>query len=152
MELTETRMPEDDRVCVEVLAEVAAMGVSLSLDDFGTGYSSITHLRRYPFDMLKLDRSLIVAVATDSNAAGIVEILVQLSRLLGIGLIAEGVEDDEQADALRHLGCPQAQGYLFGRPRALTTPPSPNQEPSHGAAPERRQTKEPQKGPQAQTT
>ncbi len=115
LELTETQMPDDD-AAVSVLETISAMGVDLALDDFGTGYSSITHLRRYPFSILKLDRTLIQTIETDANARGIVEILVNLAQLLDLSLTAEGVEAIGQATVLYELGCDHGQGHLFGRP------------------------------------
>jgi hypothetical protein len=86
------------------------------LDDFGTGYSSLSYLQSFPFDKIKLDRSIASAVASEPKARAIVHAVVGLAKALGTSITAEGVETQEQLEALRQLGCDQAQGYLLGRP------------------------------------
>ena len=88
----------------------------IALDDFGTGWSSLTYLRRFPVDVLKLDRSFVVGIADGPDAEAVPAAVVQLATVLGLDVIAEGVETPEQAAALRRLGCRTAQGYLLGRP------------------------------------
>jgi len=90
-------------------------GVSIALDDFGTGYASLTHLKAFPVDVLKIDRSFISSLTSEAGDAAIVEAVIGLGRGLGIEVVAEGVETEEQATRLRELGCTYAQGYLFGR-------------------------------------
>ncbi len=97
------------------IARLRALGVRLALDDFGTGYSSLGSLQRFPMDLVKLDRSLIDSIQ-DPNGVAIVRAAVELGRALGVHVIAEGIEDAAQLDALRQLGCPTGQGYLFSRP------------------------------------
>ena len=99
-------------------ASLRALGVQLALDDFGTGYSSLGSLQRFPLDLLKLDRTLIDSLAEDSGAA-IVRAAVELGHALGVDVIAEGIESPTQLDALRELGCPLGQGFLFARPLPL---------------------------------
>jgi EAL domain-containing protein (putative c-di-GMP-specific phosphodiesterase class I) len=89
------------------------LGVGLALDDFGTGYSS---LRDLPMHAVKIARSFVAALGTDPSDTAIVAALISLSRALGIEAVGEGVETEAQAAALRELGCPLAQGYLFGAP------------------------------------
>jgi EAL domain-containing protein (putative c-di-GMP-specific phosphodiesterase class I) len=102
-----------------VLAEVAALGVGLAIDDFGTGYSSLAYLHRFPMNVLKIDRSFVSALdatPADPHAATLVRTMVTIAASLGLVAVAEGVETEAQRDALAALGCPLAQGYLFGRP------------------------------------
>jgi diguanylate cyclase (GGDEF)-like protein/PAS domain S-box-containing protein len=118
VELTETGTPNDGSAA-SVLEELQELGVGMSLDDFGTGYSSLTHLRQFPFDTVKLDRSLIISLEDDVNDRSIVKLMVHLGDLLGISVIAEGVETPEQAEILQDFGCSLVQGYLYGRPDSL---------------------------------
>lgn len=97
------------------LEQLQAEGVTITLDDFGTGYASLTHLRSCPVDGLKIDKSFISDFDSPRSAA-IVEATINLARALGLTVIAEGVETTEQHDWLRHIGCHQGQGYLYGRP------------------------------------
>jgi EAL domain-containing protein (putative c-di-GMP-specific phosphodiesterase class I) len=87
------------------------------MDDFGTGYSSLTYLRRFPIDIVKVDRSFVNQLGTDSRDASIVEMVVTLAHGLEIDVVAEGVETREQLDALAGMSCQFAQGYLFARPQ-----------------------------------
>ena len=95
------------------LAALRELGVGLALDDFGTGYSS---LRDLPVHAVKIDRSFVGALGRSAGDTAIVAAIVSLARALGIDAIAEGVEHESQAARLRELGCPLAQGYLFGAP------------------------------------
>ncbi len=116
LELTESQLIHDmDRVIgkMEFLKE---QGIQFVLDDFGTGYSSLSVLKHLPLDQLKIDRSFIRDLLTDPNDAAIVKTIIMLGEILGLGVIAEGVETQEQASMLQQLGCRYFQGYLFGRP------------------------------------
>ena len=93
------------------------MGVRISLDDFGTGYSSLSYLRSFPFDKIKIDRSFVSGMETQSDCVAIVRAVAGLGRTLGIETTAEGVETVEQLEWVRAEGCTEVQGYLFGRPR-----------------------------------
>ena len=93
-----------------------AIGMRLALDDFGTGYSSLTYVRRFPIDTLKIDRSFIDGIVASSEDEAIVTAVLSMGRALGVHVVAEGVETEEQATRLRSLGCTLAQGYLFSRP------------------------------------
>ena len=88
----------------------------LVLDDFGTGYSSFQHLKDFPIDMVKIDRTFIANLGRAEHDAAVIASVVSMASALGLGVIAEGVESEEQAVALRGLGCPMAQGYHFGPP------------------------------------
>jgi EAL domain-containing protein (putative c-di-GMP-specific phosphodiesterase class I) len=90
--------------------------VKISIDDFGTGHSSLAYLTTLPNDELKVDRSFIQAMSTDPNAETVVRAIVDLARSLRLDVVAEGIETDEDAEALRSIGCSTGQGYLFSRP------------------------------------
>ena len=102
-----------------ILRELAEMGISVAVDDFGTGYSNLSYLVDFSFSKLKIDGSFISRIDTDSNSGAVVSTIVGLSRALGVGIIAEGVETESQATLLRAAGCETVQGYLFGRPAPL---------------------------------
>jgi diguanylate cyclase (GGDEF)-like protein len=116
LEITESVLMEDLDHVAATLDRLKALGVSLSVDDFGTGYSSLAYLRRLPADFLKIDKSFVDDLGTSDTAAAIVRTIVDLAHSLGLGVVAEGVETEVQADALTALGCDQAQGFLFARP------------------------------------
>ncbi|RWX68766.1 bifunctional diguanylate cyclase/phosphodiesterase [Mesorhizobium sp. M4B.F.Ca.ET.089.01.1.1] len=119
LEVTETAMMQDrDRAAV-ILQQLAEMGISVAVDDFGTGYSNLSYLIDFSFGKLKIDRSFVSRIDTDSNSGAVVSTIVGLSRALGVGIIAEGVETENQATLLRAAGCEVVQGYLFGRPAPL---------------------------------
>jgi diguanylate cyclase (GGDEF)-like protein len=116
LEVTETyfiAQPEQARTAIEALH---AIGVSVALDDFGTGYSSIGYLRRFKFDKLKLDRSVIDSIVTDQEVQRLVQATIGLADALGLTVTAEGVETEDEAILLRAAGCDELQGYLFARP------------------------------------
>jgi diguanylate cyclase (GGDEF)-like protein/PAS domain S-box-containing protein len=119
LEVTETAIvgegPPSDRALAQ-LKEVRDLGVRIAIDDFGTGFSSLGHLRRFPVDLIKVDRSFIHGVQSDPKDAAITANLASLAHALGLQAIAEGVESDEQLASVRELGCDLAQGFLFARP------------------------------------
>jgi len=116
LEITESSIMEDPNQALALLQALKGLGVELSVDDFGTGYSSLAYLKRFPIDRLKIDRSFIAGIETDSDAAAIVEAIVAMAHKLKLRALAEGVETPAQRDFLATLGCDEAQGYLFGRP------------------------------------
>ncbi|WP_026354182.1 GGDEF/EAL domain-containing response regulator [Massilia niastensis] len=118
LEITESMAMEEPSLLVEKLAQVKRTGVSIAIDDFGTGFSSLSHLQRLQVDRLKIDRAFVTEITGSARGSSIAEMVVQLGRNLGLSVIAEGVEDERQAQILRALGCPLAQGYLFSRPLA----------------------------------
>lgn len=96
------------------------LGLSLSLDDFGTGYSSLSYLRRFPIDELKIDRSFINDIHNNPDDAAIAAAIIAMARSLGLSVVAEGVENREQAELLAILGCSQVQGYYYARPMTVS--------------------------------
>ncbi len=116
LELTESILMSDSESAVETLRKIKARGIRLALDDFGTGYSSLSYLKRFPLDSLKIDRSFIRDVTTNSDDASIVLAIINLARSLELEVTAEGVETQDQLSFLRHHGCDEAQGYLLARP------------------------------------
>ncbi|MFL9927109.1 EAL domain-containing protein [Herbaspirillum lusitanum] len=116
LELTESLMMTDVEHAIGILRELKTLGVNLSIDDFGTGYSSLAYLKRFPIDVLKIDKSFVRDITSDADDAAITASIISLARHLKLKVIAEGVETDEQLDYLRHYGCDEIQGYLFSPP------------------------------------
>ena len=116
LEVTESVLMTDPARAMQVLAELRGLGVQLALDDFGTGWSSLTHLQRMPVHEIKIDRSFVAAMATESTSAAIVSSTVDLAHALGLRVVAEGIEDEATWRRLRDVGCDAAQGYHLSRP------------------------------------
>ncbi len=116
IELTETALTSDGPQVHELLEEIRNLGVSIAVDDFGTGYSSLSLLRHLPINKLKIDRSFVHELVHNQQDATIVKSLIDMSQGLGLSVIAEGVETQEQSDKLGQLGCRQVQGYLYKQP------------------------------------
>jgi EAL domain-containing protein (putative c-di-GMP-specific phosphodiesterase class I) len=98
------------------MLELKALGVAFAVDDFGTGYSSLSYLKRFPIDILKVDKSFVDDVGDSDRALALAEAIVQLARSLNLDTVAEGIEKPRQADGLRALGCGYGQGFLFAKP------------------------------------
>jgi diguanylate cyclase (GGDEF)-like protein len=113
LEITESAILIDAERTSAHLNSLKSLGVKLALDDFGTGYSSLSHLRRFPVDMVKIDRVFIDGVTTDRGANALVQAIVRLGRGLNIEVVAEGIEQQAQVDALQQLRCPLGQGWHF---------------------------------------
>ena len=116
LELTEAVMIRDTDLAATRLAQLKELGVFLAIDDFGTGYSSLSYLRQLPFDILKIDKEFIDGLAHSASDSALAAAILELAGTLEMVSVAEGVEDADQACALRSLGCQYAQGYLFSRP------------------------------------
>ncbi len=116
LEITETVMLQNTEATLATLHRLKALGVSIALDDFGTGYSSLSYLQRFPFDTVKIDGGFIRNLEHSQVSVAIVRAVTELCAALGMATIAEGVETESQWQALRRLGCTEAQGYLFSRP------------------------------------
>lgn len=115
-ELTESMVMHDVENTLLTLRELKQLGATVSLDDFGTGYSSLSYLKRFPIDVLKIDRSFVRDIHRDSDDSAIAQAVIAMSHKLGLKVVAEGVEDAEQLGLLREFACDQLQGYLFSRP------------------------------------
>ena len=116
LELTESMVMQDVNSTLVALRTLKNLGLTISLDDFGTGYSSLSYLRRFPIDELKIDKSFINDIHENADDAAIASAIVAMAISLGLNVVAEGVERKEQVDLLMKMGCPQVQGYYFGRP------------------------------------
>jgi EAL domain-containing protein (putative c-di-GMP-specific phosphodiesterase class I) len=116
LEITESSIMADPFRVRHVLTELSLMGVRIAIDDFGTGYSSLGYLKRLPVDELKIDRSFVLTMTSDTSDATIVRSTIDLGRNLGLTVVAEGVEDAETLECLRVLGCDVVQGFFTGRP------------------------------------
>ena len=116
LEVTESLLVGDARQASAQLAELRQRGVLIALDDFGTGYSSLATLRDLPIDVMKVDRAFVRDLGSDASAQAITRAILTLAQSLGKHSVAEGIEGEAQAAALRQLGCDELQGYLFGRP------------------------------------
>jgi EAL domain-containing protein (putative c-di-GMP-specific phosphodiesterase class I) len=116
LEFTESLPLMDDAATRDRLQHLKELGVKLAIDDFGTGYSSLSYLRQFPLDYLKIDRSLVNDVGSDAGASNLARAVVRLGHTMGLAIIAEGIEEQSEADILRQAGCELGQGYLFARP------------------------------------
>jgi diguanylate cyclase (GGDEF)-like protein len=116
LEITESMIMQNPEETIRILNEIKRLGVQLSIDDFGTGYSSLSMLKRFPLDMLKIDRSFVIGLPQDDDSAAIAEAVLAMSRKLGFMVVAEGVEHEGQASFLEQRGCDILQGYFFGKP------------------------------------
>ncbi len=119
VEITESALMHDVEGALRTMCEIKNLGVRLAIDDFGTGHSSLSHLSRFPVDKLKIDQSFTRGIREAPNMASIVDAIVAMSKSLGLGTIAEGVETENQRAYLALRGCREGQGYLFSRPVEL---------------------------------
>jgi EAL domain-containing protein (putative c-di-GMP-specific phosphodiesterase class I) len=116
LEVTESTAMQNPETTLSTLDQLSAMGIMLAIDDFGTGYSSLAYLKHLPIQRLKLDRSFVKDIETDANDAAICTATIALGHSLGLELVAEGVETEEQRAFLARLGCDMLQGYLYSKP------------------------------------
>ncbi len=116
IEITEDTLETDLRAAARVLHELKRRGVQIALDDFGTGQASLSHLRRFPFDYVKIDQSFVAGIGSVPNDEKLIQAIIRLAHALGMQVVAEGVETEKQRDFLITEGCDFIQGYLLGRP------------------------------------
>jgi EAL domain-containing protein (putative c-di-GMP-specific phosphodiesterase class I) len=116
LEVTESVLMQDPDGVSGIMERLRQIGMTLAIDDFGTGYSSLAYLKTFPVGVLKIDRTFVRDLETDANDKGIAEAIVSMAGVLGMRVVAEGVETAAQAAILKDMGCELAQGYLFGRP------------------------------------
>ena len=116
LEITESSVMDDPESALNILTAFHDLGIRLAIDDFGTGYSSLSYLKRFPLDVLKIDRSFVADIPGDADDAAIVETIIAMAHRLNLHVIAEGVETREQVGFLLEHGCDHVQGYFYGRP------------------------------------
>jgi len=119
LEITESALIYDVESAIETMLALVELGIVISLDDFGTGYSSLSYLKRFPIDTLKIDKSFVAEVTTDPDSGTIVNTIIVMAHSLGLSVVAEGVETEEQLSMLRERACDRAQGFLFAPPTDL---------------------------------
>ncbi|ENM4571471.1 TPA: putative bifunctional diguanylate cyclase/phosphodiesterase [Enterobacter hormaechei] len=117
LEVTESSLFSDRNNPIAILKKLRALGVRISIDDFGTGYSSLSRLSELNFDKIKIDKSFVNPISTQEDALNIVKLITGMAKSLNMGVIAEGVETEEQLERLQALGCELVQGYLFSKPQ-----------------------------------
>ncbi len=124
LEITESMVMQDMELAIERLNQLKELGVLLAIDDFGTGYSSLNYVRRFPVDILKVDKSFIDEVADGGESSALTAAVIELAGILNLKPVAEGIERADQLERLMELKCDMGQGYFFARPlepRALRT-------------------------------
>ena len=119
IELTEETDSRNQQQLINRLQQYRALGVKVSLDDFGTGYNSLAHLNTLPIDQIKVDKSFVDTILTDDKARRLNKAIVLIAQTMGLEIVAEGIEQQEQSDIMKAIGCDQAQGYLFSKPLPL---------------------------------
>jgi EAL domain-containing protein (putative c-di-GMP-specific phosphodiesterase class I) len=116
IEITESMLMHDMEASIKMLNAIREAGIRVAIDDFGTGYSSLSYLARLPVDMLKIDRSFVSGIASDTDNLHIISTIVSLANALSLVTVAEGVENIEQYGLLKRMRCDEIQGYLFSKP------------------------------------
>ena len=116
LELVESTLVSDDQLVAQRLAELKALGIRIAIDDFGTGYSNLAYLQRLPIDVLKIDRTFVQGMTESGPGSALLHALVQLGQVLGLEVVAEGIETPQQLQQLQDEDCPKGQGFLFNRP------------------------------------
>ncbi|MFT7560412.1 MAG: diguanylate cyclase (GGDEF)-like protein/PAS domain S-box-containing protein [Flavobacteriales bacterium] len=119
LEITESVLVEDQMITKQNILALSESGFSLSIDDFGTGYSALSYLHKYPFNTLKIDRSFIHNLLSSDSSARLVETIIKMAHNLGLTVIGEGVEEEEQMAFLKASSCDLVQGYLYGKPKPI---------------------------------
>jgi len=118
LEITETWLMQDPNRSIGLLADLKSMGFSLAIDDFGVAYSSMNYLRHFPVDTIKIDRSFIRDINSEKNSLAIISAIVAMGHSLGLNVLAEGVETEDQLQTLQSIGCDECQGFFFSKPNA----------------------------------
>jgi len=121
LELTESMLMENAELAISALEDLKSMGVSLALDDFGTGYSSLGYLQRFPVDTVKIDRGFVTTLGDQGDDSPIVDAVLKIGDVMGLDVVAEGIETAGQLERLKELGCKLGQGYYFARPQPADT-------------------------------
>jgi diguanylate cyclase (GGDEF)-like protein/PAS domain S-box-containing protein len=116
VEITENTLMRDPASTVDRISQLKSLGISVAVDDFGTGYSSLAYLRRFPVDILKIDRSFIASMISSERSSALIHSLVQLGKSLGLDTVAEGIEERQQLEQLRDEQCDTGQGFLYAKP------------------------------------
>jgi EAL domain-containing protein (putative c-di-GMP-specific phosphodiesterase class I) len=116
LEVTESMVMRHVGRAIKLLDEIQTRGIRLAIDDFGTGYSSMSLMKQFPIDTIKIDRSFVRDLPDDPEGQAIAHAIIRMGKALGMTVVAEGVETEEQLAFLRHHGCDQMQGYLFSKP------------------------------------
>ena len=116
IEITESIMIDSVDKALQCIDQLKAMGIQIAIDDFGTGYSSLSYLNRFPANLLKVDKSFIDTMNKSESAKHYVSAIISIGHIMGFEVISEGVEDMEQVEALREIGCDFIQGFIWGRP------------------------------------
>jgi len=119
LEITESTLMDDVESAIGIMQEIKKTGVSIAIDDFGTGYSSLAYIKRFPIDVLKVDRSFVMDIPEDQNDMAITAAVIAMAHKLSLEVVAEGVETQDQLHFLRRNNCDEGQGYLFSRPLSL---------------------------------
>lgn len=119
LEITESTMMEDTETILRLLHRIKSLGIRLAIDDFGTGYSSLSYLQQFPIDILKIDRSFVTGIEVSPQKNAVARTIINLSDTLQLATVAEGIENNHQAEILRELGCEFGQGYFFSRPMEI---------------------------------
>jgi EAL domain-containing protein (putative c-di-GMP-specific phosphodiesterase class I) len=120
LEITETVLLQDSDATTKTMSQLQQLGVRISLDDFGTGYSSLSYLRKFPFQKIKIAGSFVKDLTPESGSLAIIRAVASMGAELGMNIVAEGVETEEQLALVKAVGCREVQGYLLGRPMAAT--------------------------------
>ncbi|MCB1623364.1 MAG: EAL domain-containing protein [Pseudomonadales bacterium] len=116
LEMTESLLMRDVNTAKVMLHTLKDAGITLAIDDFGTGYSSLSYIRQFPLDSLKIDRSFVLNLHNDADDAAICAAIIAMAKKLGLKIVAEGIELEQQRQFLHSAGCDEGQGYLFARP------------------------------------